>query len=278
MTTLRTSDGVTLQHLDSGPATSGTTVVLVAGFMASARTWRLQTDALVAAGHRVVCLDRRNHGGSDFPTHGQRMSRHGQDLHEALEQLRLDEVVIVGGSQGASTVWAYIDLHGTDRLRAVVSVDQTPRMLNGDGWEYGFHGFDRTNAGTYFAEAIPQTGRGAGPERTLDTLQVIAGHVGGDPAETIGALMPGVHPVTLPLLQDHASQDWRDVIARTDVPVLMVAGADSQYWPPEHAEVTAALTKQGRAVVLENCGHAANLDQPDRFNEVLVSYLAELTR
>ena len=49
--------------------------------------------------------------------------------------------------------------------------------------------------------------------------------------------LPGrLRPETLPLLHDHAHQDWRDVVARVDVPVLMVAGRQSQFWPCEHAE------------------------------------------
>jgi hypothetical protein len=50
--------------------------------------------------------------------------------------------------------------------------------------------------------------------------------------------MPGrLRPETLPLLHDHdPSGRGRDVIARVDVPVLMVAGRESQYWPCEHAE------------------------------------------
>lgn len=274
--TIRTSDGVRLHYTDAGPGDSGTTVVLIAGFMASALTWQLQADALVAAGHRVVSLDRRNHGLSDFPTHGQRMGRHGQDLHEALVQLEIQDAVMVGGSQGASATWACIDLHGTDRVRAVVSVDQTPRMLNDEDWTLGFYGFDRSNAGTFFAEAIPQTGRGAGPERTMVTLGVLAQRVGREPAEAMAVLMPGPHPVTMSLLQDHALQDWRDVVARTEVPVLMVAGRESQFWPAEHAMAAAELAPQGRAVVIEECGHAVNIDQPGRFNEVLLSFLGEL--
>ncbi|WZH53371.1 MAG: alpha/beta hydrolase [Nocardioides alkalitolerans] len=277
-TTIRTSDGVHLHHTDTGPASApdGLTMVLVAGYMASAETWALQVDALVAAGHRAISLDRRNHGRSDFPEHGQRMGRHGQDLHEALEQLDVTDVVLVGGSQGASTIWAYLDLHGDSRVRGVVSVDQTPRMLNGDGWDLGFYGYDRSNAATYFAESIPATGRGAGPERTFATLQVLAARLGGDPTEAIGRLMPGLHPVTLPLLQDHALADWRDVVARTGVPVLAVAGADSQYWPAEHAGAIASLAPRGRALVLDDCGHAANFDQPDAFNAGLLAFLAEL--
>lgn len=273
---IRTSDGVDLHHTDSGPGASGLTVVLVAGFTASAATWLLQLDALVGAGHRVVCLDRRNHGRSGFPAHGQRMGRHGQDLHEALEQLDLRDVVLVGASQGASTAWARIDLHGTQRLRAVVSVDQTPRMLNGDGWDLGFYGFDRAVAGSFFATEIPQTGRGAGSERTAAALQALAARLGGDSAAAAAQLSTGLHPTTMPLLQDHALQDWRDVVARTDVPVLAVAGRQSQFWPAEHAEAVAAMAPLGRAVVLDDCGHAVNLDQPARFAEVLLDLLADV--
>ncbi len=107
---------------------------------------------------------------------------------------------------------------------------------------------------------------------------MLARRVGGDPQEAMAALMPGLHPVTLPLLQDHALQDWRDVVARADVPVLMVAGADSQYWPAEHAEITAASTTRGRAVVLDDCGHAANLDRPEEFNAALLAFLEDVVR
>jgi pimeloyl-ACP methyl ester carboxylesterase len=42
------------------------------------------------------------------------------------------------------------------------------------------------------------------------------------------------------LLQDHAFDDRRDVIARVEVPVLFVAGAESAVWPSTHAAASAA--------------------------------------
>ena len=64
------------------------------------------------------------------------------------------------GSMGGSTIWAYCDLFGTDRLRAVVTIDQTPKMINDDGWAFGFDGLTRDNIGTFFDHGIPGTGRG----------------------------------------------------------------------------------------------------------------------
>ena len=89
--------------------------------------------------------------------------------------------------------------------------------------------------------------------------------------------LPGpIRPETLPLLRDHAQQDWRDVVARADVPVLMVAGRESQFWPAEHAEAAVRGTSSGRAVVVEQSGHAVNFDRPDEFNAIMLQFLEEL--
>ncbi len=77
----------------------------------------------------------------------------------------------------------------------------------------------------------------------------------------------------MPLLRDHAAADWRDVLARATCPVLLVAGAESQLWPPEHATATAAEHEHVEAVVLPGCGHAANLDDPEAFDAELLRFL-----
>ena len=263
-----TSDGVRLHVTDEG---SGPTVVLISGFMAPATTWVFQVDALTAAGYRAVCIDRRSHGRSDAPAHGQRMARHGKDVHDVLTALGLDDVALVGGSMGASTIWAYTDLFGTGRVRGIVSVDQTPRMRNGDGWEHGFYGFDDDNAGTFFAKGVPPTGRGYTPEQAGPAMVRLLERLGPD------AVAPReILPETLALLRDHAQQDWRDVIVRAAVPTLMLAGRDSQFWPCEHAEAAVHGNPLGRAVVLADCGHAANIDQADAFNDALIEFLRSI--
>jgi len=262
-----TSDGVRLWASDDG---SGPPVVLVGGYTAPAASWAFQIDALTAAGHRAIALDRRSHGRSEAPWYGHRMARHGKDLHDALTQLDVGPVVLVGGSMGASAIWAYVDLFGTDGVRGIVSVDQTPKMINTEDWPYGFYGLTPDTSGTFFAAGVPRTGRGRTVDPDSPALQRLVQRVG------VEGLPGRPRPETLPLLRDHAQQDWRDVIARVDVPVLMVAGRQSQYWPCEHAEAAVRDTGQGRAAVVEDSGHAVNFDQPDEFDRLLLDFLGEL--
>jgi non-heme chloroperoxidase len=264
MPTITTSDGVRLHYADEG---DGAPVVLIAGFCAPLESWELQRSALAGAGYRVIGLDRRSHGGSDSPPYGQRLSRHGKDVHEVLTELGLDDVTLIGGSMGASTIWAYYDLFGAERLRAVVSVDQTPKMVNDDTWPYGFYGLTPENVGTFFAGGIPDTGRGKQPDR-LARFARFAEALGYEPEFAD----PGT-PERRALLQNHAEQDWRDVIARMTVPSLFVAGRESQLWPCEHAEAAAATNPLAEVAILEDCGHAANVDQPDLTNAAILEFL-----
>ena len=267
MPAFRTSDDVTLSYTDDG---DGRPVVLIHGFTAPATGWALTTDALLANGYRAIALDRRSHGDSESPAHGQRMARHGRDIGEFLEHLGLDEATLVGASMGGNAIWAYVDQYGPDRVTAVVIVDQTPKMLNSDDWPHGFYGFDAANAGTMFAAGVPGTGRGRAPDRSTAELVRLVERLGAPPA-----FRDGGAPETLPLLNDHALQDWRDVVARIPRPVLMMAARESQIWPCEHAAAAIADNAFGRSLVIEDCGHPISLDQPDVFNGHLLDFLRE---
>ncbi|ROS61375.1 pimeloyl-ACP methyl ester carboxylesterase [Frigoribacterium sp. PhB160] len=267
-----TTDGARIAYTDSGPVPApGRTVVLVAGYAMPATAWALQSDALLADGHRVVAVDRRSTGESDDVAWGQRVSRHGADLHELLELLDLRDVVVVGQSMGASSVWALVDAFGTDRLAGVVTIDQTPKMVNADGWDHGFYGMTADDSGSFFEDGIPDTGRGARVDEARPGVARLVERIGGMPA-----VRQANAPETRRLLRDHGLQDWRDVVARLDVPFVMVAGRDSQLWPCTHAEAAVGSNAHGTAVVIEQAGHATNLDRPDEFDAVLREFLARL--
>ncbi|AGL13689.1 alpha/beta fold hydrolase [Actinoplanes sp. N902-109] len=266
MPTCTTSDGVSLHYTDEG---SGSPIVLIPGFAASVETWELQRGALTEAGHRVLALDRRGHGGSESTTWGLRMSRHGKDLHNFLATLDLSDVVLVGGSMGAGSIWAYCDLFGDGRARGIVTVDQTPRMLNGPGWEHGFFGLTAENIGTFFAGGVPHTGRGLKPEVTAERLTRLVERLGRPPEQADWRPMA-------PLLQDHAAQDWRDVITRLTVPSLFLAGHDSQVWPWSHATAAASLNDRAEALILDDCGHAMNIDQADQVGTAIARFAGAL--
>ncbi|GAA2493050.1 alpha/beta fold hydrolase [Winogradskya humida] len=266
MSTFTTNDGVTLHYTDEG---GGPVIVLIPGFTASVDSWELQRLALVKDGYRVLALDRRGHGDSETPAWGWRLSRHGKDLHDFLDALDLQRVVLVGGSMGASTIWAYYDLFGADRLAGIVTVDQTPRLINEAGWEHGFYGLTADNAGTFFADGVPLTGKGLSFETTAERLPRLVEALGRPPKNADWRPMAA-------LLQDHANQDWRDVIARISVPSLFLAGHDSQLWPWAHATDAAALNDLAEALILEDCGHAMNIDQADEVSQAISTFASAL--
>ena len=262
------SDGVLLNYVESGDP-NGRPVLLVAGFKAAATSWRPQLGALHRAGHRVIALDRRGHGATAVgPDGAHTMQRHGADVADAIEALALAEATVVGQSMGGNAIWAMLDAGRDSGIRDVVIVDQTPKMLNSEDWAYGFYDYDAGNADTYFATGIPDPKRHSpgskGPVRLARLLKAL----------DLKAPKAGFTAAELELLNDHARRDWRAAIAGARMPVLFVAGRESEFWPCEHAEAAASLAGQGESTVIENAGHATNIEQPKVFDAVLSKWLS----
>ena len=213
--TITSSDGVRLSYLEMGDPTARP-VVLVAGFKAPATSWRYQLKPLARAGYRVIAFDRRGHGASGIGEGEHTMDRHGADIHDLLTALELEDVTLVGQSMGGNAIWALVQQFGTEGIRDVVIVDQTPKMLNTADWPYGFYDYDETNADTYFATGIPDPGRhpvkSKGLVRISRVLKAMELPKGGRPTFTAAELA---------LLNDHAKRDWRPVLAAARPPRVL---------------------------------------------------------
>lgn len=249
---ITTRDGVRLNVIDEG---AGPPVVLVAGYGAAARSWSLQVEALRER-FRVVAVDRRHHGRSERPARGHRMSRHAADLRDVLDALELDDVLLVGSSMGSNVALAYVETFGCDRLRGLVLVDQTPKMVNETDWELGFFGLTWDNVESWIT-AFPQELQ---PFHTVPDADVLARTQDG-PDFSVDE--------TRALLRDHTFADWRDVLPCTTVPVTAMAGRHSPVWPWESSAWMAEAAPQGSLVVFDKSGHVPMLEEPEAFNAAL---------
>ncbi|WP_233255719.1 alpha/beta fold hydrolase [Naasia lichenicola] len=144
-------------------------------------------------------------------------------------------------------------------------------MLNSADWPYGYYGYTEDNVDTFFAESIPSTGHGTPlwrrGIRLVRLIRAMRSSMDGEKGEK------GLTPGELELLGDHAHADWRPVIAGSSVPILFIAGAESEMWPSAHAAASAALTASATSVVIAHDGHATNIEQPRRFNAILLDFL-----
>ena len=259
------SGGARIDYTVHGDGRSSSSVMLLAGFTAPATSWRYQIPSLTQAGHRVIAVDLPGHGTAPAMPHGTTMQTRAGLVHALIEQLDLRDAAMIGGSMGANTIWSYVDTYGTGRLRAAVVVDQTPRMLNAPEWAYGFYGYDQEKVDTFFANGVPSTGHGTPIwNRGMRLVRLLA---------AMGRVDRSLSPPELALLNDHAKRDWCSTIRASDLPVLIVAGSDSEFWPSAHAAAAAALAPNGASTVVARAGHATNMERPHSFNRVVAEFL-----
>lgn len=67
--------------------------------------------------------------------------------------------------------------------------------------------------------------------------------------------------------------DSRPGLPAITVPTLVLVGDSDPLTPPEHALELAAAIPGARLMVVESCGHASTLEQPEAVNQALVEWL-----
>lgn len=217
-------DGTELAYTQAG---RGRPVVLVHGWCQSTATWTHQLDGL-SGRCRVIAYDQRAHGRSAKPAHGHTIHRLAADLHDLLTGLDLGNVVLVGHSMGCSVAWAYLELFGPDRLAALVLADGAPCLTSRPGWPAG----TRADAGAIFTPtqlartcaALTRPGDPAVAARAV-TDSMLTPAASTRLREQItrqNVLVP--RDFAAKLLFHHASMDWRDLIPRIRLPVLVTGG------------------------------------------------------
>src|SRR5262245_25003689 len=126
MTVLKTQDGTEIYYNDWG---SGQPVVFSHGWPLSSEAFEDQVYFLAQHGYRCVAHDRRGHGRSSQPWHGNDLDTYADDLAALVQALDLKNAIHVGHSTGGGEVARYVGRHGTSRVAKVVLIGAIPPLM-----------------------------------------------------------------------------------------------------------------------------------------------------
>jgi non-heme chloroperoxidase len=269
-----TSDGVSLYYLEAG---SGKQILMIPGWSQSAEQFKHQITGL-SDRYRVIAVDMRGHGESEKPEFGYKISRLAKDVRDMIEALDLDEVNILGHSMGSSVIWNYYDLFGPERLSKLLLIDQMPMITSNPVWPEQ----ERIASGAIFnPQSLYETINAlAGP----DGVETTRGFIGSMVTKSISEedknwiiernlRMPRQHAATL--LYNHATQDWRDLIPRLQLPTLVVGGRVSVV-PWQSQQWIAEQIPGARLEIFEEeegGNHFMFIEGHEKFNDIVADFV-----
>ena len=264
--------GVQLHTVREG---QGMPLIFIHGAMGDWRSWAAQWAAFTPH-FDCISYSRRysfpNHNPMPSPDHG--ALHEAQDLQLLMDAMGIERAVLVGSSYGAFTALA-LAVQSPQRVQAVVAVE--PPMM-----KYASH----TPKGQAVAEAFRReviepanaAFRAGEDERAA---QIMTGGInGGQSAVNTGAAMTrrlqnlramkmlALSSDEFPLLTPEQLQALR-------MPVLLLAGRQTQ---PVHRAIfenVCAAMPQARHGWVDGAGHGVTREQPETFNRLALDFLLE---
>jgi len=271
MATFKTKDGTEIFYNDWG---AGDPVVFSHGWPLSSDAWEDQMFFLASQGYRVIAHDRRGHGRSSQPWHGNDMDTYADDLHELLAHLDVQGAVLVGHSTGGGEVARYIGRHGTARVKKAVLVGAVPPLMlktkdnpNGLPLEV-FDGIrksvvaDRSQfwldlSMSFYGYNRPEAKISEGVRQAFWRQGMLAGF-----------------PASYFCVKAFSETDQTDDLKKFDVPTLIIHGDDDQIVPIQAAALASSQLVKGAVLKVYKGGpHGLATTHKGELNNDLLAFV-----
>jgi non-heme chloroperoxidase len=273
MPAITTKDGTEIYYKDWG---AGQPVVFSHGWPLNADAWDDQANFVAANGYRAIAHDRRGHGRSSQPWHGNDMDTYADDLAELMDQLDLRDAVLVGHSTGGGEVVRYLGRHGSARVAKAVTVGAVPPLMLKTG----------ANPGGTPIEAFDAIRQGVLADRSQFYKDLSAPFYGANrPGSTVSqglrdsfwamSILVGLKGA-YDCVKAFSETDMTEDLKKIDVPFLIIHGDDDQIVPiDDSAKLSVNLVKGAMLKIYPGAPHglANTTAYKDTLNSDLLAFI-----
>ena len=242
-------------------AGEGWPVILLHAFPQRAEMWRPQLER-APSGWRLIAPDLRGVGAGPPLDRGLTMDEYAEDVSALMDALKIDRAAIGGLSMGGYITFALFRREPA-RFTAMILADTRPQADTPAGRE------GREQLRRRLTE---QGARGVADQMLPKLLSAAA-----DPETTAAArgaiesLSPPAIDAAILALMHRA--DSTPLLAKVNVPSLVIVGDADTVTPPSDAEAMHRAVARSTLVVIPGAGHLSNIEQPELFSRALADFL-----
>ena len=243
----------------------GPAIVFFHGFGGNHVVWAGQVPYLVQHGYQTITFDLAGHGKS----RGSAISNMVELADEAaalITNLDLKSIILIGHSMGAGLVWAILKYHPELNIVKVVTIDQTPKMLNDEEWHYGWAHDQIELTQDNFKNVLSYY------DHIKETLNGIDDQVWSK-LYPFKQKYPFEREKNMPLLFDHVQKDWRPTVYGIRIPALSISSTKSPYFKIGYVTEMQKHNKNIEINTVDDAGHDIMAEKPAEFNHLLGKFL-----
>jgi pimeloyl-ACP methyl ester carboxylesterase len=253
----------TISYSDSGKGIIP--VIFIHGFPFDKSSWKPQYEFLQLK-YRVIAYDIRGFGKSTSGKERKSINQFADDLVNFMNGLKIDKAIVCGLSMGG-----YILLNAVirypERFTTLILCDTQCNADTPEGREKRKQTIAKINS-TGISEFAETFINNIFCRSTLNYNKVLVNSI-----KNI-ILSTSTETITETLSALAERSETCSLLHTISIPTLIMCGREDSITPPGLSELLQSKIANSTLHIIENAGHMSNLEQPEKFNKYLDSFLS----